>query len=88
LVSHLSSIVSVFAGASRYRLDRFLMLAVLGRLLWTSAYLGLGYAVGTDLEAASSFLANLSLLLVFLATSIGAGLVASGRLAAGSHASS
>ena len=88
LVSHLSSIVSVFAGAGRYRLDRFLMLAVLGRLLWTSAYLGLGYAVGTDLEAASSFLANLSLLLVFLATSIGAGLVASGRLAAGSHASS
>jgi membrane-associated protein len=87
LVSHLSSIVNVFAGASRYRLDRFLMLAVLGRLLWTSAYLGLGYAAGSDLEAASSFLANLSLLLVFLATSIGTGLVASGRLATVSHTS-
>jgi membrane protein DedA with SNARE-associated domain len=87
LISHLSSIVNVFAGASRYRLDRFLMLAVLGRLLWTSAYLGLGYAAGTDLEAASSFLANLSLLLAFLATLIGTGLVASGRLATVSHTS-
>lgn len=80
LVSHLSAVVNIFAGASRYRLDRFLMLAVIGRLLWTTVYLGLGYAVGTDLEAASGFLANLSLLLVFLATLTGTGLVAAGRL--------
>jgi len=88
LVSRLSSIVNLFAGASRYRLDRFLMLAVLGRLLWTSAYLGLGYAAGADLEAASSFLTNISLLLVCLATSLGTGLAASGRLATASRASS
>jgi len=88
LVSHLSSIVNLFAGASRYRLDRFLMLAVLGRLLWTSAYLGLGYAAGADLEAASSFLTNISLLLVCLATLLGTGLAASGRLATASRASS
>ena len=88
LVSHLSSIVNVFAGASRYRLDRFLVLAVLGRLLWTSAYLGLGYAAGTDLEAASGFLANVSLLLICLAVLLGAGLAVSGRLATVSQGSS
>jgi membrane protein DedA with SNARE-associated domain len=88
LVSNLSSIVNLFAGASRYRLDRFLMLAVVGRFLWTSAYLGLGYAAGADLEAASSFLANISLLLVCLATLLGTGLAASGRLATVSHARS
>ena len=82
LVSHLSAFVNVFAGGSRYRLDRFLVLAALGRLVWTSAYLGLGYAAGTDLEAASGFLANISLLLVFLATSLGTGFAVSGRFAA------
>jgi membrane-associated protein len=80
LVSHLSAFVNVFAGASRYRLDRFLMLAVLGRVLWTAAYLGIGYAAGTDLEAASRFLTNLSLLLVCLSILLGTGLAASGRL--------
>jgi len=79
LVSHLSAFVNVFAGGSRYRLDHFLVLAVLGRLVWTSAYLGLGYAAGTDLEAASSFLANISLLLACLATMVGTGLAASGQ---------
>jgi membrane protein DedA with SNARE-associated domain len=89
LVSHLSSVVNLFAGASRYRLDRFLALAVIGRLLWTSAYLGLGYAVGTDLEAASSFLANLSLLLVSLAILTGTVLVTAGRATGGErHGSS
>ncbi|MBU6461366.1 MAG: hypothetical protein KGI99_04700 [Bradyrhizobium sp.] len=33
-------------------------------LAWTAAYLALGYAVGTDLEAASGFLTNLSALLL------------------------
>jgi membrane protein DedA with SNARE-associated domain len=86
LVSHLSSVVNVFAGASRYRLDRFMALALLGRFIWTSAYLGLGYAAGTDLEAASSFLANLSLLLVFLAMLLGTGVLAWRQLTAGRRA--
>jgi membrane protein DedA with SNARE-associated domain len=64
LVSHLSSVVSLLAGISRYRLAGFLAFAVLGRGLWTAAYLGLGYAAGNDVEAASGFLANLSGLLV------------------------
>lgn len=79
LASHLGSVVNLFAGASRYQPGRFVLLAVIGRLLWTSAYLGLGYAAGSDLDAASSFLSNVSLLLIFLAGSIGIGVIASGR---------
>jgi membrane protein DedA with SNARE-associated domain len=67
LVSHLSAVLNLLAGASRYRLAAFLAFTVAGRILWTSAYLGLGYAVGASLEAAAGFLAALSLLLVSLA---------------------
>lgn len=78
--SYLSPVVNLLAGAGRYRLSEFLALTVLGRLVWTSAYLGLGYAIGTDLEAAAGFLANLSGLLVSLLVLAGSGLVASGRV--------
>jgi membrane-associated protein len=67
LVSSLSSVVNLLAGMSRRSPVRFVVLAVVGRLLWTSAYLGLGYAVGGDLEAATRFLQNLAGLLVALA---------------------
>lgn len=64
LTSSLSSIVSLLAGVGRYPLPHFLGFALLGRLIWTSAYLGLGFAVGNNIDAASQFLANLSGLLV------------------------
>ncbi len=67
LVSHLSSVVNLLAGASRYAWGGFLGFTIIGRSVWTSAYLGLGYAVGADLEAAASFLGNLSFLLISLA---------------------
>jgi membrane protein DedA with SNARE-associated domain len=67
LISHLSSVVSLLAGMSRYRLASFLLFALLGRIVWTLAYFGLGYTVGTGFEAASLFLGNLSGLLVSLA---------------------
>lgn len=79
LVSHLSSVVSLLAGLMRYRFASFLLLAVIGRAIWTSAYLGLGYGVGTDIEAASTFLANLTGLLLSLAVLIVSGVIASGR---------
>jgi membrane protein DedA with SNARE-associated domain len=66
LTSSLSSIVSLLAGVTRYRLSHFLGFALIGRLLWTTAYLGLGFAVGNNVDAASQFLANLSGLLVAL----------------------
>jgi len=64
LASHLSSVLSLLAGAGRYRLDAFVAFTVAGRILWTAAYLGLGYAAGSDLEAAAGFLTNVSVFLV------------------------
>ena len=79
-VSYLSSVASLLAGVARYQLPRFLGVAVAGRLIWTAAYLGLGYAVGSDLDAAASFLTNLSLLLLLLTISAASGLIATGQL--------
>ena len=66
LTSSLSSVVSIFAGVSRYRLAHFLGFALLGRLIWTSAYLGLGYGIGGNIDAASQFFGNLSGLIIAL----------------------
>ncbi len=48
-------------------MSRFIAFAVLGRLVWTSAYVGLGYVIVGDVEAAAEFLENLTGLLVSLA---------------------
>jgi membrane protein DedA with SNARE-associated domain len=64
LTSSLSSVVSIFAGVSRYRFSHFMGFALFGRLIWTSAYLGLGFGIGGNIEAASQFLANLSGLVI------------------------
>ena len=66
LTSSLSSVVSIFAGVSRYRFSYFLGFALFGRLIWTAAYLGLGYGIGGNIDAASQFLANLSGLIIAL----------------------
>jgi len=70
LVSHLSSVVSLLAGAGRYQPGEFLAFAAVGRLAWTAAYLGLGYAIGGDLEAATEFLRNLTGLLIALTVAL------------------
>jgi membrane-associated protein len=80
LISHLSSVVSLLAGMSKYRFANFLVLALGGRIIWTLAYLGLGYTVGSDFEAASIFLRNLSGLLVSLAIAIAAAILLFRRL--------
>lgn len=78
LVSHLSSLASFLAGLSRYRWSSFLLFSGLGRMLWTSAYLGLGFAIGGNIEAASQFLGNLSGLLAALAVLVVATLYRTG----------
>lgn len=78
-VSYLSAVASVLAGAGRYRLSEFLAWTVLGRLIWTAAYLGLGYGVGADLQAATDFLQNLSGLLLSLTVFSASGWIALGR---------
>ncbi len=66
LTSSLSSVVSIFAGIGRYPLAHFLAFALMGRLIWTSAYLGIGYGIGSNIEAASQFLGNMSGLIIAL----------------------
>lgn len=67
LVSTVSPVVNLVAGASRYRPAAFLTTALAGRLVWGLIYLGLGFGVGDALEAAAGFLENLTGLLVSLA---------------------
>jgi len=74
-VSYLSSVASLLAGVARYQPVKFLAVAVVGRAAWAAAYLGLGYAVGANLEAAASFLTNLSLLLSLLTLLAGTALI-------------
>lgn len=83
-MSYLSSIASLAAGISRYRLSKFLATALVGRLVWTAGYFGLGYGIGADWEAATSFLTNLSILLLLLVLLIVSGGVASGRFVSSS----
>jgi membrane protein DedA with SNARE-associated domain len=78
-VSYLSSVAGLLAGVSHYRMSKFLAIAVVGRVMWTSAYLGLGYVIGASLEAATGFLTNLTGFLLSLTVLAGSGLVASGR---------
>jgi membrane protein YqaA with SNARE-associated domain len=66
LISHLSSIVSLLAGLHRYRIDAFLILTLAGRIIWTLAYVGLGYALAGNVEAATDFLKNVTALLLSL----------------------
>jgi membrane protein DedA with SNARE-associated domain len=78
-MSYLSSVASLLAGMSHFRLSKFLAIALVGRVIWTAAYLGLGYGIGADWQAATGFLTNLSVLLLSLMLLAGSGAVASGR---------
>jgi membrane-associated protein len=73
LISLLSSAVNLLAGAGRYQLRVFLPFAIVGRLIWTLAYLGLGYGFAVVLEASADFLSSLSGLLVSLTALAGFG---------------
>jgi len=66
LVSHLSSLASLLAGISGYQFAAFLGYATLGRILWTAAYLGLGYVIGNNIEAAGIFLQQVTGLILSL----------------------
>jgi membrane protein DedA with SNARE-associated domain len=81
LASQLSSLMSLLAGLSRYAWPSFLLFSSLGRVIWTSAYLGLGFVIGSNIEAASQFLGNLSGLLAALAVLVVASLYRTGVIA-------
>ena len=84
-MSYLSSIASLAAGISRYRLPKFLAITLSGRVVWTAGYFGLGYGIGADWEAATSFLTNLSTPILLLVLLTASGFVASGRFASSSE---
>ena len=86
VMSYLAAVASLLAGMSQYRLSKFLAIALVGRLIWTAGYLGLGYGIGADWEAAVGFLTNLSLMFLSLVVLFGAGVVASGK-SIGEHGS-
>jgi hypothetical protein len=65
--------VNLLAGAGRYRLRVFLLFSILGRMIWTSTYLGLGYGFGVAIEAAADFPSSLSGFLASLAVLAGLG---------------
>jgi len=75
LISHLSSVVSLLAGLHCYRLSAFLAYDMLGRAIWTFAYMGLGYALAGSIEAAADFLSNLTGLLLSFSALVGSGVV-------------
>ncbi|MEX0752988.1 MAG: DedA family protein [Xanthobacteraceae bacterium] len=81
LVSHLSSVVSLLAGATHYQIASFIIFAFVGRLMWTSAYLGLGYGIGSNLDAANDFMKNLTGLLLSLAVLLTLGAYRAGLFA-------
>jgi membrane protein DedA with SNARE-associated domain len=62
-------------------LSKFLATALVGRMAWTAGYFGLGYGIGADWQAATSFLTNLSVLVLLLALLTVSGAIASGRFA-------
>jgi membrane protein DedA with SNARE-associated domain len=79
LVSSLSPPVSLLAGVNHFGFSTFVALVLLGRMIWTAAYVGLGYSLGGSPEFATSFLANLTGLILSLVMLAGALLAALGR---------
>ena len=58
LVTALAVPTNLIAGGSGYRFRRFLLYDVLGEATWIFLYGGLGYAFGSQWEAASDFISN------------------------------
>ena len=79
-MSYLSSVASLLAGIAHFHFPKFLAVALFGRVIWTAAYMGLRYGLGHDWQAATSFLTNLSVLILSLVALLTAGAVALGTL--------
>lgn len=52
--------ITLIAGTSGYRFQKFFILAMLGELTWFALYGGLGYAFGSQWELISEFMSNFS----------------------------
>jgi membrane-associated protein len=60
LMTVLSTPVNLLAGASRYRMRKYLPFDFVGRLAWTAGYLGAGFAFSESVEDVATFLGDAS----------------------------
>lgn len=60
LITPIGAVVSMIAGISAYAWHRFLALDVAGEILWVSIYLSIGWALGSQWQAAATFLTDFS----------------------------
>jgi membrane protein DedA with SNARE-associated domain len=67
LITPLGVAVSVIAGISAYPFRRFLLLDVAGEILWVAGYGLVGYALGSQWQAASQLLSDFSGLILGVA---------------------
>ncbi|MEZ5740719.1 MAG: VTT domain-containing protein [Burkholderiaceae bacterium] len=66
LVSFLSSAVNLLSGSIGYRPGHFLFFSLIGRLIWSAGYLGMGYLAAIGINSGSGMMGNLSGLLLSL----------------------
>lgn len=60
LITPLGVAVSLIAGISAYPFQRFLLLDLAGEMLWVSLYGGIGFALGSQWQAASQLITDSS----------------------------
>jgi membrane protein DedA with SNARE-associated domain len=60
LITPLGVAVSLIAGISAYPFQRFVLIDLSGELLWVSIYGGIGFALGSQWQAASQFVSDFS----------------------------
>lgn len=60
LLTAIAMPVTLIAGTSGYRFQKFFLLAMLGELTWFAIYGGLGYAFGSQWELINEFISNFS----------------------------
>ncbi|MGE5396553.1 MAG: DedA family protein [Chitinophagales bacterium] len=59
-ISTLTPVINIMAGTTAYRLSGFIPADVIGEVMWTSFYLGIGYWFGDAWEEASALLSQFS----------------------------
>jgi membrane-associated protein len=79
LITGIAVPVNLIAGTSRFPFRKFLLYDILGETIWIFGYGGLGYLFGTQWEAVSKLLSNISGLLLGLVL-LAAGTVLAFRL--------
>ena len=67
LITPLGVAVSLIAGISAYAWQRFVLIDLSGEVLWISIYGGIGFALGSQWQAASQFISDFSGLILGVA---------------------